>query len=265
MLTAKTVKTVLEESSDPERAKHLRGYFKTGAGGYGENDIFIGVHVPKMRALARKEYKNIPLDEIKILIVSPIHEHRQTALFFMTEKYGAACRKAIKGNGKMSPENQKETMREKKEIVTLYLENLAYVNNWDLTDASASYILGEWFLETEPETLGGKTLKHLSESGHLWEQRICVMTTHAFIRQGVFDPTLRLCEHFLPATHDLIHKCTGWMLREIGKRDESVLVRFLEEHAGEMPRTMLRYSIEKLDASQKEKYLNVKKRRDVTL
>jgi len=265
MLTAETVKAVLEEASDQKRAKHLYGYFKTGPGGYGGNDVFIGVHVPKMRALAKKEYRNIPLDEIKRLIASPVHEHRQTAIFVLVEKYNDARRKTIGRGGKTSPEDEKKAMREKKEIVTLYLENLEYVNNWDLVDASASYILGEWFLETEPETPGDKTLKRLSESGNLWEQRVSVMTTHAFIRQGLFDPTLRLCEYFLPATHDLIHKCTGWMLRETGKRDESVLIRFLDEHAGEMPRTMLRYSIEKLDKNQKEKYMNAKKRRDISL
>jgi len=265
MLTAESVKAVLEEESDQKRAKHLHGYFKTGPGGYGENDIFIGVPVPKMRALAKKEYKNIPLDESKILIASPIHEHRQTAVFFLVEKYNDARRKTIKKCGKASPEDEKKVMREKKEIVTLYLENLAHVNNWDLVDASASYILGEWFLETEPETLGEKTLKRLSESGNLWEQRVSVMTTHAFIRQGRFCPTLRLCEYFLPATHDLIHKCTGWMLREVGKRNESVLIQFLDEHAKEMPRTMLRYSVEKLDQDQKEKYMNAKKRREIIL
>lgn len=260
MLTAKSVKAELEDASDPKRAEHLRRYFKTGPGGYGENDIFIGANVPKMRALARKKYGDIPLDEIKILIASPIHEHRQTAAFLLVEKYDAARRKGIGRGGKSSPENEKEAMREKKEIITLYLENLKYINNWDLVDASASYILGEWFLETEPEMLGDKTLKRLSESGNLWEQRVSVMTTHAFIRQGIFDPTLRLCEFFLPATHDLIHKCTGWMLREIGKRDEAVLIRFMDEHAEKMPRTMLRYAIEKLNAGQKEKYMKVKKK-----
>ncbi|MCL2863409.1 MAG: DNA alkylation repair protein [Methanimicrococcus sp.] len=260
MLTANYVKAVLEEAGDPARAKHMQRYFKTAPGDYGENDIFIGVAVPEMRALARREYKNISLDDIKILITSTIHEHRQTALFVLVEKYNDARRKTIGKGKKTSVECEKEAGREKKEIVTLYLENLAGVNNWDLTDASASYILGEWFLETEPETLGDKTLRRLSESENLWEQRISVMTTYAFIKQDIFDPTLRLCVHFLPSTHDLIHKCTGWMLREIGKRDETVLVRFLEENAEKMPRTMLRYAIEKMRPEQKEKYMKIKKR-----
>lgn len=116
-------------------------------------------------------------------------------------------------------------------------------------------------METEPEAVGDKTLRRLSMSDNLWEQRVSVMTTHAFIRQGIFDPTLKLCVYFLPATHDLIHKCTGRMLREVGKKDETVLTRFLDAHAGKMPRTMLRYSIEKLDAAQKEKYMGMKNKK----
>ncbi|WNY23219.1 hypothetical protein MmiHf6_05240 [Methanimicrococcus hongohii] len=263
MFTAQDVQNELERLSNPDKAKHHQKYFKTGPGEYGEGDLFIGIEVPKMRALSKKICSDISPADTEILLKSPIHEHRQTALFTMVEKYNAARRKSLpKRNGSASDDQLIAAMREKKEIVTLYLENTKYINNWDLVDCSASYILGEWFLETEPETLGEKTIWNLAKSDDLWKQRISVMTTHAFIRSGTFQPTLNLCEYFLPATHDLIHKCTGWMLRETGKKEKAVLIQFLDVHASEMPRTMLRYSIEKLTAAEKENYMSpIRKRK----
>lgn len=254
--TAADIRSELEKLSDPVKAKHHQGYFKTGPGEYGEGDIFIGIAVPKMRALSKKVYPGISLSETAVLLKSPIHEHRHTALFILVEKYNAARRKSLPKRGSVSGADTKTGMREKKEIVTLYLDNLEYVNNWDLVDVSASYILGEWFLETEPESLGGKTIWKMAESDDLWKQRVSVMATHAFIRNGIYRPTVELSEYFLPATHDLIHKCTGWMLREAGKKDKTVLIEFLDMHAAVMPRTMLRYSIEKLTPSEKEKYMS---------
>lgn len=262
--TAAEIRSELETFSDPVKAKHHQGYFKTGPGEYGEGDIFIGVTVPKMRALSKKVNSDISLSETVVLLKSPIHEHRQTALFILVDKYKAARRKSLpKRGGLVSGEDLKTGMREKKEIVTLYLDNLDRVNNWDLVDASASYILGEWFLETEPESLGEKTIRNLAESGDLWKQRVSVMTTHAFIRGGICRPTVELCEYFLPATHDLIHKCTGWMLREAGKKDKAVLILFLDKHAAVMPRTMLRYAIEKLAPAERERYLSQMRKKTV--
>ncbi|MDV0444510.1 hypothetical protein MmiAt1_00360 [Methanimicrococcus sp. At1] len=260
VLAAEEIQADLEIIANPEKARHLQRYFKTGPGEYGEGDIFIGISVPEMRAAAKKSYPDVSLSETSVLLKSPIHEHRQTALFILVEKYNAACRKSPAKHNALKPNiesntNLKESMREKKEIVAFYLDHLKFINNWDLTDSSASYILGEWFLETEPDTLGAKTIRKLAESENLWEQRISVMITHAFIRSGIYQPTLDLCEHFLPAAHDLIHKCTGWMLREAGKKDKSILIQFLDTHAEEMPRTMLRYSIEKLTPGEKEKYM----------
>ncbi|MDL2260906.1 DNA alkylation repair protein [Methanimicrococcus sp. OttesenSCG-928-J09] len=255
-ISAEFVQSELGKISSPEKARHHQRYFKTGPGEYGEGDIFIGVDVPKMRTLAKKVYSDFSLLETAVLMKSPIHEHRQTALFILVEKYNAARRKCLpKRDVLPADELLKEAAREKKEIVSLYFDHLRYINNWDLVDCSASYIIGEWFLETDPETLGAETLKNLSESNDLWAQRVSVMTTHAFIRNGIFQPTLNLCAYFLPAKHDLIHKCTGWMLREVGKKDKETLISFLEEHSTEMPRTMLRYSIEKLTASEKAKYM----------
>lgn len=259
MIQAETVQEELEKMSSPEKARHHQRYFKTGPGEYGEGDIFIGIEVPKMRALAKKVYPDLSLSETAVLLKSPIHEHRQTALFILVEKYNAARRKCLpKRNCLPKDETFKETGREKKEIVSLYFDHLKYINNWDLIDCSASYIIGEWFLETEPETFGAETLKRLSESDDLWAQRISVMITHAFIRNGIYQPTLDLCSYFITADHDLIHKCTGWMLREIGKKDKESLIFFLNEHASEMPRTMLRYSIEKLTPAEREKWMERK-------
>ena len=251
--TAENIQSELKKMSDPEKAVHHLRFFKTGPGEYGENDKFIGVVVPKMRALSKKEYKNTPLEEVRKLLTSEIHEHRQIALFILVEKYNAAERKA-----KVNESNEKEALIEKKEIVSLYLDLLKSVNNWDLVDCSAPHVLGRWYLETEPKAPGEKMIQKLSRSGNLWEQRVSVMITQAYIREGIYQPTLDLCEYFLPATHDLIHKSTGWMLREIGTKDKSVLIQFLEKHAGVMPRTMLRYSIEKLNAAEKERYMKLK-------
>jgi len=257
--TAENIQSELKKLGNPEKAEHHLRFFKTGPGEYGENDKFIGVVVPKLRSLSKKEYKNIPLEEVRKLLASEIHEYRQIALFFLVEKYNAAEKKTKSGNSYNSNNSdKKEALLEKKEIVALYFDMMKSVNNWDLVDCSAPHILGRWYLETEPKTLGEKTIKKLSRSDDLWEQRISIMLTQAYIREGIFQPTLDLCEYFLPATHDLIHKSTGWMLREIGNNDKSALIQFLEKYAGIMPRTMLRYSIEKLDAKEKERYMKMK-------
>ena len=251
--TAENIQSELKKLGNPEKAEHHLRFFKTGPGEYGESDKFIGVVVPKLRALSKKEYKNIPLEEVRKLLASEIHEYRQIALFFLVEKYNAAERKS-----KANESSEKEALLEKKEIVALYFDMMKSVNNWDLVDCSAPHILGRWYLETEPKTLGEKMIKKLSESDDLWEQRISIMLTQAYIREDIFQPTLDLCEYFLPATHDLIHKSTGWMLREIGNKNKSALIQFLEKYAGIMPRTMLRYSIEKLSAAEKERYMKMK-------
>ena len=247
-LTAADIQKKLESISNPEKAEHHQKYFKTGPGEYGEGDIFIGVAVPEMRKISKKTYPEISMKEIERLLSSPIHEHRQTALFILVEKYAATSRKKQKENIQNNP-SERET------IAQFYLKHLKYINNWDLVDSSASYILGAWLLESDRETLGKKTLYELSRSNNLWEQRVSVMTTHAYIKAGIYQPTLNLCEYFLPSKHDLMHKCTGWMLREIGKNDKTVLLDFLDKRAEMMPRTMLRYSIEKLEPAEKENYM----------
>ncbi|WNY25020.1 DNA alkylation repair protein [Methanolapillus millepedarum] len=257
-VTAAAIRSEMEKAGDPKKAAHHQRFFKTGPGEYGEGDIFLGIVVPKVRATAKSNYKKISLSELEKLLSSPAHEIRQAALFMLVEKYDQASR-LEKTNVKSDEKTKKEAAREKKEIVSLYLDNLEFVNNWDLVDGSAPQILGDWFLTTDPKNLGKETLSKLSKSDNLWEKRIAVMTTQAYIRAGIFQPTLKLCDLYLDSPEGLIHKATGWMLREIGKKDESVLIHYLENNASVMPRTMLRYSIEKLSPEQKEKYMNAAK------
>lgn len=225
------IKRELENLSDPAKAEFLPRFFKTLPGGYAEGDIFIGVTVPNIRSVARK-YRDLPMSQIRSLLHSPVHEHRLTALLILVDKFSKA-----------GPAEQKK-------IVRFYLANLRYVNNWDLVDLSADKILGA-FLFGRDNTI----LYELCDSGHLWSQRISIMSTFHFIRNGRFEDTFRLAEKMLTHKHDLIHKAAGWMLREIGKRDKAAEERFLKKHYRIMPRTMLRYAIEKFSPDERQRYL----------
>ena len=228
----KSIKRDLMQFADPEQAVILTRYFKALPGGYGEGDRFMGVKVPFQRKIARKYFKKISLPETESLLQDPYHECRLTALFILCLRF------------------EKGSEADREEIVQLYLNNLPYVNNWDLVDSSAEKILGPYLIDQE------KGLLHtLAESGDLWKQRIAVMTTFYFIKKGRFTETLDLAERFLGHEHDLIHKAVGWMLREIGKRDFQAEYDFLSLHYRKMPRTMLRYAIEKFDPPLREKFL----------
>jgi 3-methyladenine DNA glycosylase AlkD len=233
MQKVQAVKEELAQYQDPQKAEFLLRYFKATPGGYGEGDSFIGVKVPYQRKVARKFYKNVTLEDIETLLREPVHEYRLTAIFLLVLKYEKA-----------------RSEEEKKSIVDLYLNNCSYVNNWDLVDASAEYILGPYLLERDREIL-----YRFARSGHLWQQRIAVMTTHYFIRNGQFEDTFNIASILLKHEHDLIHKAVGWMLREVGKRDFEAAFNFLKEHYREMPRTMLRYAIEKYDEELRQKFL----------
>ncbi|TRO47732.1 DNA alkylation repair protein, partial [Candidatus Bathyarchaeota archaeon] len=225
------VKAELEKLSDPEHAMKLQGFFKTGKGEYGEGDVFLGLRVPDQRRVAKK-YRKAPLTDVSELLRSEIHEHRLTALFILTEQFN-------KGN--------EETRRR---IVDLYLSNTAYVNNWDLVDSSAHKILGEWLIDKERGLL-----YELARSESLWERRISVISTFAFISRGDLVDAVALAEAMVDDEHDLIHKASGWVLREVGKKDQSVLEKFLLDHYKTMPRTMLRYSIERLPEELRRFYM----------
>ncbi len=221
----------LREHADKSDAEFLRRYFKTGPGQYGEGDRFIGVRVPATRRVARR-FRDLSLPETLELLRSAIHEERFLALIILTEKYRGS-----------TPEEQGEIYRE-------YLNHTRFINNWDLVDTSADRIVGAH--------LSGRSrrpLYRLARSGLLWERRIAVMATFHFIRNGEFAETVKIAGMLLDDPEDLIHKAAGWMLREVGKRDRDVEESFLREHYRRMPRTMLRYAIEKFPEDLRRRYL----------
>lgn len=224
-----SVQSDLLKLQNKERAKHSARYFKTGKGEYGEGDVFIGLTVPQVRAVAKK-YRDLPLKDVEKLLHNKIHEFRLTALIILTYKFQKA--------------------KNKKEIVDLYLKNTKYINNWDLVDLSSHEILGT-FLLGRPR----KILYRLAKSKNIWERRIAVISTFAFLRNNDVSDSLALSEILLNDTHDLMHKAVGWALREVGKRDEKILVDFLSTRYKTMPRTMLRYAIEKFDEKRRKCYL----------
>lgn len=228
-----SLKKELQQQADPEKAAFLPQFFKAYPGGYGEGDHFIGVKVPEQRRLAKKYVKHLSLAEVIQLLQEPIHEYRQTALFMLVKLFKRA---------------ENEAKQEK--IVRIYLEQTAYINNWDLVDSSAEKILGA-YLWSKPKD----TLYLLARSNNLWEQRIAMIATFYFIKQGFFSDTLQIAELLLQHPHDLIHKAVGWMLREVGKRDYQVEYDFLKQHYQVMPRTMLRYAIEKFPPEVRQQFL----------
>ena len=221
----------LHALASPATAAISQSYFKTGPGEYGEGDRFIGIRVPVLRNLAR-EFGGISLAELLELLRSPIHEERLLALVILANKFEQA------------------EAAEQGRIYRLYLKHARFINNWDLVDISAPQIVGG-HLEARPRAV----LFRLARSGMLWERRIAVLATLHYIRRGDHAATLRLARMLLRDPHDLMHKAVGWMLREVGKRDVAVLRAFLQQHAGQMPRTMLRYAIEKFSARERQRYL----------
>lgn len=226
----------LQAMGNPERAAGSSRFFKTGPGEYGEGDKFLGLTVPQIRSLVPT---TDPLSEPDLLCLlrSEWHEERLLALFILVRRFG----------------KMKRDEAGQKHLVELYLGNTRWINNWDLVDTSAPHILGVWLLHRDR-----RILKRLAASSSLWEQRIAVLATQTFIREGDFSDTLQLCETFLGHRHDLMHKACGWMLREIGKRELSVLRNFLGAHAPRLPRTMLRYAIEKFSEKERRHYLSAK-------
>jgi 3-methyladenine DNA glycosylase AlkD len=231
-MTAKSLITELNLLNDNKKAKLLSGFFKTGEGEYGEGDKFIGVTVPQIRILAKK-YQFLSLLELQKIISSNIHEHRLTALLILTYQY---------------PKVDKFTQ---KQIVNFYLKNLKYINNWDLVDLSTPRILGNYYYSNP----GKEILYKLAGSQNLWFRRIAILATFEFIRNKSFDDSIKISEILLNDGHDLIHKAVGWMLREIGKRDLKVEENFLKKHYKRMPRTMLRYAIERFDTPRRDFFM----------
>ena len=227
----------LSKLKDKNKAKLLAGFFKTGKGQYGEGDIFWGISVPDQRNVAKK-FLDLSFIDLQYLLKNPVHECRLTALLILTYRY----EKAQKENN----------FKIKKEIYNFYLKNIKYINNWDLVDTSAPRILGEYL------SLGDrKILYKFAKSKNLWEKRISIISTLYFIKQKDFVDTLKISEILLSDKHDLIHKAVGWMLREVGKMDEQVLHVFLQKHIKNMPRTALRYSIERFSDESIKYYMSL--------
>ena len=224
----------LKKIADPNIAEHSGRFFKSGEGEYGEGDQFLGIRVPNQRTIAKK-YRSLRLQEISELLLSSYHEVRLTAVFILVYKYQKA-----------------KQFDDREEIYQFYISNLGGINNWDLVDSSAKYIAGHFLYEYDRDR---SIIHDLSNSDDLWKRRIAIMTTFYSIDKGDFDLTLELAEKYLDDSEDLIHKATGWMLREIGKQDEKNLRDFLNKHYQNMPRTMLRYAIEKLDEPVRQMYL----------
>jgi 3-methyladenine DNA glycosylase AlkD len=232
MTPAQKIREKLQKYSNKEKAGVLQSFFKTGQGEYGEGDIFLGITVPILRKLS-KEHDDTPSSDVVRLLKSSIHEERLLSLLILVRSF-------LKGDN-----------AHQKKIYDLYLQNTKYINNWDLVDLTAPNIVGTYLLDKSR-----KPLYVLSKSNDLWKRRIAIMATFTFIKQNEFDDTLRISHILLADEHDLIHKAVGWMLREVGKRSLVFEERFLKQHYQGMPRTMLRYAIERFPELKRKKYLN---------
>ncbi len=230
-MNANKIISSLQEMADPGIAEHSLRFFKAGPGEYAEGDKFLGVRVPAQRKIARKN-RNLPLAEVRKLLKSEFHEVRLTGLLILVCQYE-----------KSDPIRQEE-------IYHFYMNHLERVNNWDLVDSSAKYIAGHFLFDKDRSVL-----YKLARSSNLWRRRVAVLSTFYFIGRGDFSTTLEISETLLEDSEDLIHKAAGWMLREVGNKDKPALVRFLKKHYKKMPRTMLRYAIEKFPKDERKAFL----------
>ncbi|MFM8450774.1 MAG: DNA alkylation repair protein [Haliscomenobacter sp.] len=228
------VQAALRAEANQQDTVSKARFFQATEGGYGGKDQFLGIPVPVQRRIARRFVASATAEDIRLLLRSPYHEERLTALLMLNDKFRQARRK-----------HQEEPW------VRIYLEEMAYVNNWDLVDSSAHILIGEWLLDKRDRSL----LYRLAASSSLWENRIAVIAAGRFIREGDYEDLLRLCTQFLAHPHPLMHKACGWMLRELWKRNPLVVEDFLNDHLSDMPRTMLRYTIEKMPEAERKAYL----------
>jgi len=240
MSTFANLRKELKAKANPKKAKILQRFFKTEKGEYGEGDVFLGLSVPETRRIAQK-YKDLKFKEIEELLKSKTHEERLLALLILVNQF----------QGVMLKHNT--SVRHK--IFNFYLKNTKYINNWDLVDGSAPKIVGEYLLGFASINGSKQILYKLAKSKNLWERRIAIIATFAFIKNNQFAETLKISEMLLNDKHDLIHKAVGWMLREVGKQSQPTLEKFLKKHTSKMPRVMLRYAIERLTSGKRRGYL----------
>ncbi len=229
----KQISNELNSLKNKNKAQILQRFFKTEKGEYGFGDRFLGIVVPRQRQVAIKYYGSATLIDVKKLLHSPWHEYRLVGLLLLTYKF------------------LHSSLKEKKQIFRFYLQTIDRINNWDLVDLSADKIVGAYLFD-QPNK---KILYQLAKSKNVWSRRIAIVATFYFIKHNQFSDILRLAKLLLHDEHDLIRKAAGWMLREIGKRDQKVLVKFLDKYYRKMPRTMLRYAIERLSINQKQQYM----------
>jgi 3-methyladenine DNA glycosylase AlkD len=230
-LTTAAIRRALHAAADPASVPTLQGFFKTGPGQYGEGDEFIGVRVPQARTLCR-QFRGTPLDQIEPLLQSRIHEERLLALLLLVDAFGRADEQG------------------RQQVYEFYLGNTRWINNWDLVDASAASIVGGWLYDRSRAKL-----RTLAGSASLWERRIAIIATYHFVKRREFDDTFYIADLLLEDPHDLIHKAAGWMLREVGNRDPAAERKYLKGRYQRMPRTMLRYAIEKFPEAERKAYL----------
>ena len=243
----------LKKVSSKERATESQRFFKTGKGEYGQGDVFVGIRTPEIRKISKKYLEYLDLGDLDFFLHNKIHEYRLFAVITLTYMYEKT--KKIKDTFQQG--------KKRENIFNYYLENREWINNWDLVDVSAPKIVGEFLKEKGEEEERRKernVLDNLIKSDNLWDQRIAIVSTYTFIKQGDFENILGISKLLINNKnneHDLIHKALGWMLREVGKKDETVLKTFLDNYANKMSRTMLRYSIERLDERERQKYLSM--------
>jgi len=230
-LNLRELKKTISANANKDHAKTMQWFFKTGKGEYGEGDKFVGIKVPAQRKIA-KQFSKLNLEDLQILLNSKIHEERLISLLILVGKYDKADEK------------------EKESIYAFYKKNSRKINNWDLVDLSAPKIIGTHLLNRDK-----KILYKYAHSNNLWQKRISIISTYSFIKNHDFKTTLEIADVLLNDDHDLIHKAVGWMLREVGKQDMNTLENFLKTRYNKMPRTMLRYSIEKFPEKKRKKYL----------
>lgn len=237
-MTAGAVRRALRTKADAARAVNVARFFKTGPGEYGEGDRFIGVTVPAQRAVAR-QFRDLPLADTDALLTSPIHEERSTALLILVDQFSRSSDPRVRDR-----------------IFRLYKKRLRFINNWDLVDTSAAPIVGGWLASKTRHTDATHLLERLARSTHLWSRRVAMIATLHFIVRGDHRDAIRIATVLVHDKHDLIQKAVGWMLREVGKRASADALRqFLTMHAATMPRTALRYAIERLPPAERQTWL----------
>lgn len=236
MFTAKQLIDEVKSFANPKEAEGSSRYFKTGPGEYGEGDKFYGLTLTQVRGIVKKYWKDISLEELQKTIEWPFHEVRTVTLLILVDKYAKADDKT------------------RKAIVDFYTKNIKYINNWDLVDISAHKIIGHYSYNNNDYSI----IEKLSNSGHLWSERVSVISNWYIIKQGNFELIQKLAVKFMDHKHDLMHKAVGWMLRELGKQDDKILKKFLDANAAKLPRTALRYSLEKFDKETRQHYMKLK-------